>query len=196
MYLKNVNEMVSIEWSREHLWDIKFPDPNGAPAPFNRWFPSSYVSVPMGAVKSKTFEGPLSEYSIPIKTEEKTMSITFFDDTNHTLLDWITYWMNSIFGRNLVSSISAYFVTSYVETLDRTTKRVDISRLNSNKEEIIISGDSPYVDSYLVYPEDVIGFKGGSEAKPNSYTVKFIIAGIIQQNYVINMLGRGIAIQR
>jgi hypothetical protein len=188
--------MVSIEWSREHLWDIKFPDPNGAPAPFNRWFPATNVFVPMAILKSKTFEGPLSEYSIPIKTEEKRMSVTFFDDTTHKLLDWITYWMNSTFGSTLVSSTSGYFITSYVKTLEKITRRIDISRLDSNKSEIILSNGDVYVDSYLVYPEDVIGFKGGNEPKPNSYAVRFVIAGIIKQNFIINMLGRGVAIQQ
>jgi hypothetical protein len=197
MFLTHVDQMVGIEWSREHLWDIKFgPGSSSPPVPFDQWFPASDVSYPTGIVELKTFDGPLSEFSIPIKTRERQLSITFFDDFEHVLLDWFTWWMNSMFGNTMASTSSEYLTPSYVQTLDQVTKQVFISRLNSQRKEITLNSGNVYIDSFKVFPTDVIGFKGGSDAKPNVYTVKFVIAAIIKQNYVSNMIKQGKVTQK
>jgi len=75
--------------------------------------------------------------------------------------------------------------------LDLITKMITIYRLTRQRQEIHVSNGSPYIDSFLVYPHEVIGFKGGSDPKPLLYRVDFVIAGIVAQNYINNMIAQG-----
>lgn len=154
------DQVRQIEWSRSYLWDVKFYD---APAPFNTWFPATDVSIDEGVLESKSFDIFVTSFSIPTRTKEKVLSLTFVDDANHTLIDWITAWMALIVN------------DSGVLTLEQAKKKIDITRLN-NKRKPIKVGSTSYVESYGVYPEGTIQFLGGSDdAKVNSYQVKFNI---------------------
>jgi hypothetical protein len=180
MYLNNVKQLSKIEWGKEWLWDIKFPD---APSPFNNWFPATDVTIPTATLKSKTFVIHMSEYSIPERTGEHKLSISFVDDINHTLLDWITAWINGI-----VDNTQGH---GYVLTLQEAMKQVFITRLNTNREPILIGG-VPYEDVYWVYPEGTPRFKGGGGSKSLAYEQDFVIVGDTGLKYITNMQNKGI----
>lgn len=180
MFLYDVRQIKEIEFAKEWLWDIRFPK---APKPFNEWFPATDVSFPVATVKSKTFSVFLSEYSIPEKTGEHKMTIGFLDDIKHTLLDWITAWMH------LIVNISEK--KGCVQTLQEAKKEVYIARLNS-KRELLQVGKVPYIEGYWVYPEGSPTFVGGSESRPLTYSVDFVIVGEISSRpYIENMIEKG-----
>jgi hypothetical protein len=176
-----------ISWSRSYLWDIRFPS---APAPFKDWFPATDVSVEMGVLVSKEFTFFSTDCSIPIGTKEKSLNITFIDDAVHTLIDWVTFWMNTI-----VSPVSIkgnnFLIDSGVLTLEQAVKEINIIRLNSKRNPINV-GNEEYIDKYKVYPTGTIKFIGDSDSKVNSYQVNFVIAEIIGiQPYITNMFSKG-----
>lgn len=186
MYLRNLDQIRGIEWSRNYLWDIQFPD---APAPFNSWFPATDVSVEMGNLETEKFNIFISDFSIPIRRKERTLSITFVDDVNHTLIDWITLWFDSIVLPGVLPG-------SGVLPLELAVKPVYIARLDSRRNYVKV-GSLDYIDKYSVYPTDSIKFSGGSgESKVNSYEVEFVIAGVIQQGWIENMIAKGKVIKR
>jgi hypothetical protein len=155
------DQIRQIEWSRNYLWDVQFPGLYGAPPPFNTWFPATDIKVDEGVLETESFDIFVTSFSIPARTKERTLSLTFVDDAKHTLIDWIKNWMSQIVNYSGVS------------TLDQATKQIDITRLDNRRNSI-------KRESYNVYPEGTIQFLGGSEdAKANSYTVNFIIAGVI-----------------
>jgi len=181
MYLNTQDQVRNINWSRNYLWDIRFPD---APAPFNNWFPATDVTIDMGVITSESFEIFTTNFSLPIRTAERTMSITFIDDARHTLVDWLTYWMASIVshGDN---------VPSGVQTLESAVKSVYIARLD-NRHNALIVGNIVYIEAYGVYPDGKIQFLGSSDnGGVNSYTQNFIIAEVREQPWIENMRSKG-----
>jgi len=183
-----LDQVRKIEWSKSYLWDIKFPT---APAPFNDWFPATNVTNDMGSLKSENFDIFTTNFSIPTKTSERSLSITFVDDAKHTLLDWITFWMHSIVSSFAITG-NGFAFESGVLTLEQAVKQVDITRLTTRRSPIRV-GNTSYTESYKVYPEGIIQFTGDSDGKVNTYTVKFIIAEVIGiPPYITNMLSKGI----
>ena len=182
MYVTGVEQLRSIEWGRDWLWDIKFP---AAPAPFNTWFPASDISFPTAIVSSYKIRGYSREYSAPEGSGEPSLSLTFFDDANQTLVDWFTFWMRSI-------NSDLY---GYALTLDDAVREVDIARLNPDRSLIKV-GDSVYEEKYWVYPDGKLEFKGGSANKGKMYSLDFVIVGSliaeIQKPYLLNMQKKGI----
>jgi hypothetical protein len=180
VYLNRIDQLRTIEWGKEYLWDIQFPS---APSPFNNWFPASNVEFPTATLKSKTFTGALSEYSIPIGTGEHKITITFLDDINHTLLDWLTAWINTT-----VVNIEGH---AYVKTLDEAKNKVFIARLGNDRNALSVGGVA-YIEGFWVYPEGSPVFKGGSDSKPFTYSQDFVIIGELNSRpYIDNMLSKG-----
>lgn len=175
------DQIRGIEWSRNTLWEVRFPS---APSPFNTWFPATDIEIEMGNLDTESFSFFMSSYSIPLRRKERTISLTFVDNAEHILLDWITAWFNSIVvpDRRLRG-----FKQSGVRTLSESIKQIDITRLTSRQRAINVGVS--YIDSYNVFPSGSIKFIGGSgESKVNSYSVDFIIAGVIQERWVENMI--------
>jgi len=180
MYLNRIEQLRDrVEWGKEWLWDIQFPS---APDPFNRWFPAIDVEFPTATLKSKTFNGALSEYSIPYGTGEHKLSITFYDDINHTLLDWLTAWINTT-----VVDVEGH---AYVKTLDEAKDSVFIARLDNRRNALSVGGTA-YEEGFWVYPEGSPIFKGGSNSKPTIYSHDFVIVGDISRPYIDNMISKG-----
>lgn len=181
MFLTSQDQVRQVEWSRNYLWDVQISD---APSPFNTWFPATDVAVDMGILESESFDIFVSSFSIPVRTKERTLSLTFVDDANHTLVDWLTLWYNQIVVPGGIGG-------GWVQTLEESVKNIQIARLNSRRVPIKV-GSIDYIESYAIYPNDTVRFLGGSEeSKVNSYEAKFIIAGVIDQPWIENMISKG-----
>lgn len=156
-YLNDLEKVRGIEWGRKYLWDIRF---DSAPSPFDQWFPAIEVSEPTAVLESYKFDGFMSQYSVPLRSGLKKLSITFVDDVNQTLAKWMTDWINSKIQNN----------GRYVSSLSSSVKLVQILKLNSNRAIIDQSG-------YWVYPETEFKFEGSNDSAAPQYSVPFVIVG-------------------
>lgn len=160
-YLFNLSQLRRIEWGRTYTWDIRFPD---APAPFNAFFPATDVSEPVATLQWTAQNYFLDVYRFPHNKLQKDLRISFLDDQNGTLLSWLKNWIEvTIFNQGkAVSPIGTQGVC----------KRVLISKLDSYRNIVKTS-------SYLVFPEGIIDYIGGSQSDHVTYTVNFVVAGDI-----------------
>ena len=156
-FLERQSQLGQIPWGDSWLWDLRFDD---APAPFNNWFPASDVDENKLTLNTKTIEGGISTYEIPEKTAAFDITITFFDDENHTLLEWLSDWVNSIIFNG----------ERRVAVLEQAVKRVDLIKMNSRRETI-------KEDSYLIFPKGSNNFRGTIDSAVPQYPVAFVIAG-------------------
>jgi len=161
-FLTKTSLVRSVEWSKSYLWDIRFPT---APNPFTEWFPASDVDENLAVLDSFSFSAGANSFKIPKSATNFTIRVTFSDDANNTLIDWLTTWINTTILNG----------GDYVSTLEAASKPLLISKLDNARNEISIK-------SYLVYPEDSITFSGTSESKLNIYAITFIVVGIIGEN--------------
>ena len=156
-FLENQSQIRGIKWGQTWLWDLQFEK---APAPFNSWFPASDVEENKFTLNTKVIEGGISTYEVPEKTAAFDLTITFFDDEDHTLLEWLSTWVNS----TILSG------EKRVAVLDQAVKRVDVIKLNSRR-------DTVKQNSYLVFPKGSINYRGTSDSGALQYAVPFMIAG-------------------
>lgn len=166
-FLSDIEQLRKIEWGRAYAWDIVFPD---APQPFNSFFPAVDVSEPIATLQWLQENYYIDIYRFPQNKLQQDLRITFLDDQNGSLLDWFQYWINTtIFNDGqAVSPIGTAGVC----------KTVMIAKLDSYRNVLKTS-------SYLVFPEGIIDFIGGSESSHVTYSVNFVIAGIIARDNLL-----------
>jgi hypothetical protein len=86
--------------------------------------------------------------------------LTFFDDSNNTILNWLREWINTTILNN----------GQYVSVLEDSIKPVQILKLNQQRDII-------QTTSYYVFPEGQIVYNGDSDSSPQQYSVNFVITG-------------------
>lgn len=147
-----------VQWGQKHLWDVKFVD---GPGTFkNTWFPAIDISLPVGIIESNSIETSMSRFRFPKSTTDFDVSLTFVDDSEHTLINWFTEWINTTILND----------GKYVSTLEKSIKLLQIARLNPDK-----SIQKEY--SYWVYPDGILSFSGDSSGDVHQYQVTLVIAG-------------------
>ena len=162
MFLNNKQQIREIPWGENHLWDVKI---DGAPAPFDEWFPAVSVSENVYTIENHQFQFYLNSYSVPKNTAEFTLSLTYQDDENLTLLNWFSDWVNdTILGGD----------TGLVAPLEHAAKRVQFVKLRHANGDKALAG--PIV-SYLVIPDGSGNYEGESSTGPLQYTMDLIITG-------------------
>lgn len=166
VYLKNIEQVRAVEWSQQHLWDIRFPGSNintfdkGAPKPFDEWFPANDVEDNMANLETHMLEVAMTSLKLPLKSSVRDLKITFIDDKEATLEKWFTEWMNfQILNEDKTSQAIA--------TLETSVKLVQLQRLGVTEKTY----------SYYVYPEGSIHFHGSSESGAHVYSLSFVKAG-------------------
>lgn len=156
-FLTSITQLRDITWGAKYLWDVRFPE---APAPFSEWFPAVDMDEGTANLESFTVETAVGTFKVPRISSQREISLTFLDDENNTLHDWIADWINTtILGNG-----------SYVSTVDVATRKLQVLKLNHQRQTI-----SQKV--YRVYPEVRLAFRGGSGNEPQQYTVPFVIVG-------------------
>lgn len=201
-FLKSLNQIREVEWGRSYLWDIKFTDDpiyqiSELPAPFKDWFPAVDIDENVATLESFAFEGGQTAFRVPARTSPFELKITFLDDENYTLLDWVRTWINKDILKDGAGTVA---------TLAEAIKTVEIVRMRpirrSIQESLLKSATSysptglvPYADlsipyqtgrsrgdvvessTYQVYPDGPINFNGNSNSDIPIYTVNFNIVG-------------------
>jgi len=159
-FLNSNNQLLAVEWGESHLWDIKFygsQTPGGA---FSGWFPAVSVDEPISVLTTADISTPQGTYKIPRSGEQKELKVTFYDDVNHSLSNWIREWIDvTILGNGL-----------YVLPLEQSMSSVMI--IKSDKQ-----GNTMMTTDYNVFPEGTITYQGTSEGGIPLYDVNFIVVG-------------------
>lgn len=161
-FLKNLDQMRRIEWGRSYHWDIKFTGSDSPAFPFNEFFPAVSVDEQISSLSTLDVDAFGTSLKFPLKSSVKNIQITFLDDKNHTLLTWLSTWVNSTILNN----------GNYVATLDESVRQLIIQKVDNNRRNLIQT-------SYWVFPEGPVTYVGNSDSAINQYTVSFVVAGKI-----------------
>lgn len=166
MFLKNIDQIHDIEWGRSYLWDLMFQDYPGSkiasvPQKFSQWFPATEVNENICTLNSTHFDVYTSGFSVPQATTEADITVTFIDDSDHSLENWLSSWVDAI----VTASTNVLWLESSVKILN-------LVKLTPKKEKVTSK-------SYLVYPDGAFYYQGTSEGNVVSFAVKFLIAGTV-----------------
>jgi len=158
-FLNSLEQLRNIEWGKKYLWDVKF---EGAPNPFDVFFPAADVEETRARLEVFQFERYLDSLRIPLRRNNglRNLRLTFFDNQDNTLVNWLDDWINRLVFSN----------GQIVRPVASITKTVTLLKLNAQKEQIEAT-------TYRVFPEGEIVFNGSSSSDPQSYAVNFIIVG-------------------
>lgn len=172
MFLKDINAVRKIEWGRTHLWDIQFNDPSLSK--FSAWFPATNVEEGLVSLNSYGFEASVNSYSIPKSKGLETIRITFLDNVDFIVHNWLLHWIETTIFNNgdYVSRLSD---TGVLKTV--TIKRVD----NMHRD---VSGEMG-IRSYLVYPQGALNYTGDSDGNVVSNAIDFVIASKIKGSNIL-----------
>lgn len=156
-FLQNLEQVRAINWGKEYLWDIRFPD---APSPFSNWYPATDLELNPFTAASFVYNAYMRDYKFPQSKSSPDLSLTYLDSVDKTLYMWLKDWFNDIYDeeRGLL-------------TVAEAVRPVDIAYLDYKR--------NPFkVETYLVYPDGGHPFKGTSnEASVPSYNISMVIAG-------------------
>jgi hypothetical protein len=172
---EGVGRLRTVEWGRQYLWECKWgglSKEQAIPAPFDGWFPASDITVGSATISSHSFESFISTYSFPKGTQAETISLTFFDNVDHVLFNWVKSWIKEIVspGKPTDDNPNADTDSSYTRTLDECVRLLNLTLLDPGRDPIKSL-------SYWVYPEGSLQFTGTSDSAPLQYTVTFNIVG-------------------
>lgn len=163
----NLEKLRQIEWSASYDWEIRIDDPS-LPNPFNEFFPVITVDEEIGNVESQTFEIYNRTYSVPSGLGQNEMTITFYDDDNHTLEKWMDNWINNeIFHQDEANT--------YVSTLKEACKELHLVKLDRKQA-------TKRLTTHIVYPNGQFQFSGSTEADATIFTVQFNIVATKTHN--------------
>ena len=154
---ESLRETPNFQWGSELLWDVRMPD---APHPFDTWFPASSVEENLYTLELKGFEFYNNTFSVPERTSEFDLKITFFDDVPRTILTWIRNWVNN-------------------EILNEGKLITPIK--HAAKELLLVKSDYQLNElsraHYWVIPNGAGHYTGGSSPNAATSEIDFIIVG-------------------
>lgn len=158
-----INDVRKIQWGKTYLWEVLFDENNiepRLPARFKKWTPATNVDEELASLESHQVDAYNTTLKFPEGTSVFALSITFADDEDNSIHNWLASWINNTIlngGR-------------YVSTISECCKIVHVRKLNSRRQII-------YTNSYLVYPEQGVHFVGDSESSLQSIPVNFVVVG-------------------
>lgn len=168
----------NVEWGKKYLWSVRFFDP-APPVPFDSWFPASDITVPEANLNSFNFDQGQGSFKAPQRTDIKEISLTFYDDSNQTLLTWMKSWIAIDIMNNgkYVSCLKDDHLpeggaSPYGYTRVYPVRTMEVTKLDESLEPI-----KGQTQIYSVYPEGNIEFQGGSASESNIYTINFTVVG-------------------
>ena len=158
-----VGALRSIEWGKKYLWDVSFSN-NNLPEPFNKFIPAVDIEEDRAILESHTVEAYLSSYKIPQKSGVKGLKITFHDDINNTILNWLSDWINIEILNN----------GDFISPLSSCVKLCTVKKLQNNKRLNEVND----AKTYAVYPEGTLTYSGSSSSDAQLVSADFVVVGI------------------
>lgn len=192
-YLRDLKQISSIQWGVTYQWDVAFDtapeynDLSNPPYPFDTWFPATSVKENIATISSQQFEAHLTNFSIPSRSSEQTIDLTFPDDNHHTLMSFFSEWINEKILNNgaYISPISdivrkIYIVKYQVKTTYKTqkvTQTVNNKQVSRDVQVPVSTEVIPEINAYYVYPDTTLDFEGNSDSGIHEYSVTLKVAG-------------------
>jgi hypothetical protein len=168
----HIEDLRSIEWSKDHLWDARLFDVKstsqgggGDIGKFTKWFPATTVDENLATLNNHTFEGFLSTYSVPLNSSEFTITLGFYDDEQHSIVHWLTNWINN----GILNG------GKYVTTANEAKRSLQIRKFTAQHK--IISNTI-----YWVIPDGELNFEGSSESGIHEYSMTFKVLGVFHHS--------------
>lgn len=162
-FLNSIDNVRSVEWGRKYLWDVKF---DGAPKPFDEWFPAVEIDEELATLQTHSVEGYLSSYDIPLRSGQHNLKVTLEDDEDNVLSQWFADWIN----KEILHLDNP--TGSHVSTLSSSVKLFHLIKLNSRRESIQAS-------DYWVFPKGTIVWNGTSQSGSQQFSVNLVISGTV-----------------
>jgi len=154
-FLDNIEVIREIEWGQKYLWDVQI---EGAPKPFDKFFPATSIEEDMAVVEHFEFTRYMSTYAVPKNQKIRRLKLSFYDDEYNTLSLWLAGWIN-------IEIFNSGFCLSPLEDVAKTITILKLNRKKEIQQSI----------SYNVIPEGVVRYDGSSDSAPYEYSVDFII---------------------
>lgn len=158
VFLKDFKQVRAIQWGTNYNWDIKF---DGAPSPFSDWFPVTELDLNIGDGIPFTYMPARQDYKFPMMKSSGTISLTYYDDDNNTLFNWINKWFSDIYSSD-----------GGILSLKESVKKLTVLKTDLKKNIIDTT-------VYYVFPYGDHSYKGQSSPELMLYTTSFNIAGHI-----------------
>ena len=128
--------------------------------PFTDWFPATNVTESLATVNSHTFEGFISSYSVPLNGSELAVELSFLDDIDHSVTDWIKDWINN----GILNG------GSHISTAQSAMRMLQVRKL---LPDMSVKSDT----IYWVIPEGTLDYVGTSESGSHEYSMTFKLLG-------------------
>lgn len=110
----------TVEWGKSWHWDIKF---EGAPAPFNNWFPAYECDRTLLSLESFDFNGGVGAFRVPHTHGARDIQLSFYDNDQAVLESWLDAWFNQrIFNNGTVATLEEATRLLYVSQLTATNQ--------------------------------------------------------------------------
>lgn len=162
-FLNAQDQLRKIQWAHKYLWDVKL---EGAPSPFDQFFPAVEIEEPRASVETQVFQRYLTSIEIPMGSKAKRLQMTIADggpsddSQNNMLLEWLDDWMN----RTILQSGSS------ITPVSQIIKKLTVAKLNSKREQISII-------SYNIFPAGDLVYAGNSSSEGQLYSMSFVVVG-------------------
>lgn len=178
-----------VEFDKKYLWVVEFTDP-APPAPFDKWFPASTMTVPFSILESKAIELPHVTLQYPSRSSQRNITATFYDDEQRTLLRWLSDWQNLDILNNgkFISGFGDEHTVVAADSFGNSTRKVQPLRqmrfglVDAFRDEVLVK-------NFWVYPDGEFVYNGGQESEAQTYTITFNIVkdGVVGQNATQSM---------
>lgn len=209
-------KLSSVSYQNSLSWEVAFfpanrndilnPTKSLLPAPFNEFFPVATVSENILSISEYGFQNMYSNYSIPQKSSELVIDISFYNDENNYVLNYITDWINKdILGdgkyvsplKEIVKclAIRKYSLEPNPESYGNANANGIFGYQGQFNNRTVLEHKKINVSSkyYLVYPTGSINWDGDSDGQIPTYSLQFHIAGELNKNeadQIVNRLTR------
>lgn len=200
-FTRGINHLSNLEVSKKYLWNIRFL-PNLThivPIDFIESFPVIDFDLEEANLDTLSREIFMSTYKVPLRSKERTLKLTFFDNSYNAVFDWFKDWINVDILNNgdFISCINDNHarvglwsnglpVYGSVEP----TRKIIIEKLGNDQSSIS-------TQVLTIFPEGDIVFNGSSESGLNVYTMNFVIVddgmSTTKQGVSENLIATGVS---
>ena len=142
-----------VEYDSSHLW---FCTLDGAPAPFDKWFPAQSLDEPSKGVQTSTISYGLEEVVVLNNYNAVNLRVEVIDDDNATLEQWLKAWQKDC------SATESGMPYSGFRYLDEIVHKLTMTKYNYQKQKV-------YTRQFLVLPVGDINL-----SKTNDPTLKVL----------------------
>ena len=157
-----LEDLRSVEWGNSLLWDIIIPDLSGT-----NWIPAYEVVEERGTIISHSFDIAGTQVQVPIGSNVRTIKVSFYDTADHKIFSFLDDWYNLVLNDG-----------KFVAVLDSATKQLKVSRKEIRGRQVIDSS----TQTYWVYPDGPLEYRGDSDPKVPVYDVTFVVAGTLTES--------------